>query len=53
MAINKKACQKRAFLLKALLMLLEEFNSHPFRYFFGLMPLRREKNLLNEGVSAK
>ena len=27
--------------------------SHPFRYSFGLMPLRREKNLLNEGVSAK
>ena len=27
--------------------------SHPFLYSFGLMPLRREKNLLNEGVSAK
>ena len=38
---------------KALPILFEEFGSHPFRYSFGLMPLRREKNLLNEGVSAK
>jgi hypothetical protein len=26
---------------------------YPFLYSLGLMPLRREKNLLNEGVSAK
>ena len=53
MTINNKARQKRAFLLKALLKLFEEFGSHPFRYSFGLIPFRREKNLLNEGVSAK
>ncbi len=32
---------------------LSKFNSHPFRYSFGLIPLRREKNLLKDGVSAK
>jgi hypothetical protein len=51
--INNKARLKRAFLLKALLILFEAFCNYPFRYSFGLIPFRREKNLLKEGVSAK